>query len=571
MPGTKELYDKLYAEKLYTNSYQDFINKYGNDEGQNELYNKLYSNQLYTNDVTSFKTKYFSDLKKKETGASPSMPLGESGSLESQPTVAPGPPVPSVTKVNKPSAYNKNIEATDWQRHQEITRKIQNAAAKKDSAAVLAAANELKSLRSVYGNTMASDKNLSEDLSVTQRIVKRSLPDVDIISATATPSKKEQILVPKPLVTATGPTKERAKQENELKKFDESLNTSIDMTEDELKYMFLKDNIELGLTESGQQKLAEKEEQLEEEFSDNEGLWNSTKKLYNKFLTSANSSLYFPMANVGMAGEAKIALAKAAQQLAKEKPDGSATEEEILERAKEIRRQELQSKAGDEIIEEWSRNGAPEDKAGIAAALTSISSKINVKELEFKKKANDLQSVIKELETADFNNMTPEKASYYNSLGDKGKELLIDLNENYRYIDNDLSNLSDFNNELDLFKRNYSTLTNRAAQINASVFSLAKGFTGLVKMVAPENYDMYWGGGLDAVSNEFEKARQGQLDQVEKLKSISDINDIGSFMRISGQVLAEQLPQLAVNLYTMGSAKGLAILELLRQVINTKR
>jgi hypothetical protein len=560
MPGTKELYDKLYAEKLYTNSYQDFINKYGNDEGQNELYNKLYSNQLYTNDVTSFKTKYFSDLKKKETGVPPSMPLEESGSLESQPMVAPGPPVPSVTKVNKPSAYNKNIEATDWQRHQEITRKIQNAAAKKDSAAVLAAANELKSLRSVYGNTMASDKNLSEDLSVTQRIVKRSLPDVDIISATATPSKKEQILVPKPLVTATGPTKERAKQENELKKFDESLNTSIDMTEDELKYMFLKDNIELGLTESGQQKLAEKEEQLEEEFSDNEGLWNSTKKLYNKFLTSANSSLYFPMANVGMAGEAKIALAKAAQQLAKEKPDGSATEEEILERAKEIRRQELQSKAGDEIIEEWSRNGAPEDKAGITAALTSISSKINVKELEFKKKANDLQSVISELKNVDVKDMTPEKASYYNGLAEKGKGLLVDLNENYRYIDNDLSNLSDFNNELDLFKRNYSTLTNLAAKVNVGVFSLAKGFVGLTKMVAPENYDMYWGGGLDAVSTEIDNTIKGQEAQVERSKSISDINDINSFMRISGQVLAEQLPQLAVNLYTMGSAKGLAIL-----------
>lgn len=560
MPGTKELYDKLYAEKLYTNNYQDFVSKYGNEEGQNELYNKLYSNQLYTNDVTSFKTKYFSDLKKKEAGASPSAPLAESGSSESQPMVAPGPPVSSVTKVNKPSAYNKNIEASDWQRHQEITRKIQAAAAKKDSSAVLAAANELKSLRSVYGGSMANDKNLSEDLSITQKIVSRSLPDVDIISATALPSKKKQILVPKPLVTATGPTKERAKQESELKKFDESLNTSIDMTEDELKYMFLKDNIELGLTESGQQKLAEKEQELEEEFSDNEGLWNSSKKLYNKFLTSSNSALYFPMANVGMAGEAKIALAKAAQQLAKEKPDGSATEDEILERAKEIRRQELQSKAGDETIEEWARNGAPEDQAGIVAALTSMSSKINVKELEFKKKASDLQSVIKELETVDFNNMTPEKASYYNSLGDKGKELLIDLNENYRYIDNDLSNLSDFNNELDLFKRNYSTLTNRAAQINASVFSIAKGFTGLVKMAAPENYDMYWGGGLDVVSTELEKARQGQLDQVERLKSISDINDINSFMRISGQVLAEQLPQLAVNVYTMGSAKGLVIL-----------
>lgn len=560
MPGTKELYDKLYAEKLYTNSYQDFVNKYGNDEGQNELYNKLYSNQLYTNDVTSFKTKYFSDLKKKETGASPSMPLEESGSSESQPTVAPGPPVPSVTKVNKPSAYNKNIEASDWQRHQEITKKIQAAAAKKDSAAVIAAANELKSLRSVYGNTMASDKNLSEDLSVTQRIVKRSLPDVDIISATATPSKKEQTLVPKPLVTATGPTKERAKQENELKKFDESLNTSIDMTEDELKYMFLKDNIELGLTEEGQQKLAEKEQQLEEEFSDNEGIWNSTKKLYNKFLTSANSSLYFPMANVGMAGEAKIALAKAAQQLAKEKPDGSATEDEILARAKEIRRQELQSKAGDEIIEEWARNGAPEDKAGITAALTSISSKINVKELEFKRKANELQSVIGELKNIDVKNIGPENASYYNDLAEKGKDLLVDLNENYRYIDNDLNNLSDFNNELDLFKRNYSTLTNLAAKVNVGVFSLAKGFVGLTKMVAPENYDMYWGGGLDAVSTEIENTIKGQEAQVERSKSISDINDINSFMRISGQVLAEQLPQLAVNLYTMGSAKGLAIL-----------
>lgn len=70
MPGSKELYDKLYKEQLYTNSYNDFVAKYGTEEGQSELYQKLSEQQLYTNDINTFKGKYFADVKKRRWGIS---------------------------------------------------------------------------------------------------------------------------------------------------------------------------------------------------------------------------------------------------------------------------------------------------------------------------------------------------------------------------------------------------------------------------------------------------------------------------------------------------------------------
>lgn len=575
MPGTKELYDKLYAEKLYTNSYQEFVNKYGSEEGQDELYNKLHSNKLYTKDVTSFKTKYFSDLKKKETGVSPSGPLAESGSQVSQPAVPPGPQASSVTKVNKPSAYNKNIEATDWQKHQEITKKIQAAAAKKDSNAVLAAANELKGLRSMYGDAMLSDKNLNEDLAITQKLVSRNLPDINITTGSVKPTKKETISVPKPLVTATGPTKERAKQQDALDKFEKSISTSVDITDEEAKYLFTKDMIQLGFTEEGKEKEKEIDESISEEFSDNEGVLNSAKKLYNKFLTSANASLLLPMANVGMASEAKLALTKAADELAREKPDGSATQEEIIERAKSIRKGELSSKASSELLEKslrgessfldnyaqwWYMNSGnvpmPEEFSDLEKtkfAIKSVIEKTDLKNLEFRKKAKDLQDIISELNSVDAKNLTPENASYYKQLIDKANAMYVDLNENYRYLDNDLSNLSDFKNELDLFKRNYSTVTNLMGKTIISGIRLSKGLVGAAGMITP-------GTDFDEISSGMEAVASGLESTIERKKSIDDINDVGSFFRVSGEILADQLPQLVINAYTGGAAKGLAVL-----------
>jgi hypothetical protein len=156
MPGSKELYDKLYSEQLYTNSYNDFVAKYGNEEGQNELYKKLSEQELYTNDINTFKSKYFSDVKKKDVGASVSssdQPIGLSASPRN------------------PSAYNKGIESRDWQAHQALTRSLQEAAQKNDAVGIKNAQSQLEQLRA-SNPTIASDPLLNEDLQTANKFIK---------------------------------------------------------------------------------------------------------------------------------------------------------------------------------------------------------------------------------------------------------------------------------------------------------------------------------------------------------------------------------------------------------------
>jgi len=555
----QSLHSQLGGESVF-GKYEDFKNLITRDPN--------YAKNFYNNfgrDVLGEENDFYLLVKKKDTGVQPSMSQAKSSSSVSAEVAPTGPSVSSATKINKPSAYNKNIESSDWAKHQEITRKIQNAANKKDSAAVLAASKELKDLRSRYGSAMEGDKNLSEDVAVTQRIVSRYMPEIDVASYSMAPIKKQETLVPMPKTTAPIPTKERAAQENDLKKFEESLGSSIDLTEDDLKYMFINDNVQLGTSAEGQAKESENEISVDEAFSDNDGLWNSTKKLYNKFLTSANASLYFPTANVGMTSDAKSYLIKSAQKFAEEKPDGSATEDEILERAKQMMLEDLNKKSREELIEDWARNGGNDaQKQGIANTLGSVIGKINTKEIEFKKKAMDVKSIVSEIEKIRAEGINPENAKRLNELTITGNKMMVDLNENYKYIDNDLRNLSDFQNELDLFKRNYSTVVKLAAGLGSATTSAAKGFLE-AKSAVVLGAKSSLGLKMDAsdvetinTANLLGELTKSQQDYIEREKSISDIKDAKSFFRISGQVLAQQAPQLVVTYLTGGSAFGLS-------------
>jgi hypothetical protein len=74
MDNSKELYNKLSANKLYTKSYDEFTAKYGTPEGQKTLFNKLKSENLYTKSEDDFIGQYWADdsvaLKKKDVTAS---------------------------------------------------------------------------------------------------------------------------------------------------------------------------------------------------------------------------------------------------------------------------------------------------------------------------------------------------------------------------------------------------------------------------------------------------------------------------------------------------------------------
>lgn len=68
-PPSKQLWQKLYDSKAYTNSYEDFQKRYATTQDIDLLYQKLSDSRAYTNSKDDFYNKYFSDLassKKKE-------------------------------------------------------------------------------------------------------------------------------------------------------------------------------------------------------------------------------------------------------------------------------------------------------------------------------------------------------------------------------------------------------------------------------------------------------------------------------------------------------------------------
>ena len=67
----KELYEKLYGAKMYTNSYEQFRKDYSSDEDISELHRKLKQVKAYDGDLASFKSDYFTPVKKKFLGKIP--------------------------------------------------------------------------------------------------------------------------------------------------------------------------------------------------------------------------------------------------------------------------------------------------------------------------------------------------------------------------------------------------------------------------------------------------------------------------------------------------------------------
>jgi hypothetical protein len=61
MDKSKALYDKLNEGKLYTKSYDEFVNQFGTPEGQKKLYNALSSQKLYTKSQDDFSNQFWSN------------------------------------------------------------------------------------------------------------------------------------------------------------------------------------------------------------------------------------------------------------------------------------------------------------------------------------------------------------------------------------------------------------------------------------------------------------------------------------------------------------------------------
>lgn len=94
MDKSKVLYDKLYSDKLYTKSFDEFKNQFGTPEGQSKLFDKLSQEQLYTKSREEFTNQFFTPIQKKN----PNQPTKPSSMVYPSPTKVQGTPLVSPSK-----------------------------------------------------------------------------------------------------------------------------------------------------------------------------------------------------------------------------------------------------------------------------------------------------------------------------------------------------------------------------------------------------------------------------------------------------------------------------------------
>jgi len=68
MDNGKRLYDQLSKDKLYTKSYDEFVNQFGSPDGQKRLYNTLKEQNLYTKSEQEFVGQFWSKKKDQTQG-----------------------------------------------------------------------------------------------------------------------------------------------------------------------------------------------------------------------------------------------------------------------------------------------------------------------------------------------------------------------------------------------------------------------------------------------------------------------------------------------------------------------
>jgi hypothetical protein len=155
---------KLFKAGGYNGSQQEFLNLIStNSDARKDAFN-LFSSAGYSGGETGFSglLGLSSFDKKKEESA---LPLGQGSTLSDTPETEPQKPSAFFVKgkIKTPSTFNKNVEDSDFKRHQDLYRSAKKSIDSGDRQAFLQSKKKLDDLRKSYGDVMANDSNLSED------------------------------------------------------------------------------------------------------------------------------------------------------------------------------------------------------------------------------------------------------------------------------------------------------------------------------------------------------------------------------------------------------------------------
>jgi len=380
--------------------------------------------------------------------------------------------------------------------------------------------------------------------------------------------------------------------------------TKVEYNDKESQGLQLIESIDRGEGELGKElfdRYEKAEKEVEKEFEDKD-----------KIITISGFSMGGPMiANSYKATKASDYIDKATRELSKK--ISSPSEEEIIERAKQLSLQDKKYKQREKVLTDLVKDMEGDadvsrlakkfggnamtiqlfpnatldwqtkkgERAEFASALKSARRKNEKYIKDQEAKLNDeLRShyqsgwEIKSIEkkygknTANWpqevlSSYTRELKNYYNTYQD--------IKQNFSDIQVSSENLGTFEQEIDLAKREYDLFNNTATRLSSAVSSMIGGGLSavelgldigadVIKNVIPLDIDTK----EDTIFNEIAKnlisGVEQQASTVRKDLSTSDIENVEDFFTWSGDLLVTQSPQLALNAATGGSWSGLAVM-----------
>jgi hypothetical protein len=476
----------------------------------------------------------FSFSKKKEESA---LPLGQGSTLSATPGTEPQKPSAFFVKgkIKTPSTFNKNVEDSDFKRHQDLYRSAKKSIDSGDRQAFLQSKKKLDDLRKSYGDVMANDSNLSEDYNLLNSLSEEKFKQE---------KKKELRFIQEEERVPVQQT-----QKKQLEKSIKGYESDVKYTPEERVTMLeiQRDLLELVDYDG-----------ISKEVSDEYSAY-SMKPIYTKI-----GMLSVPQVE----GSANDAIKMAVDELvaAGKEPNKDA----VLERASEIRTEEVKNKREYEAIDDKykfsSILGKSEDQKEKEQALQGIKKKRESHAEMFKSKVGQLEALesqIKQYEdiAKEQGQLSDVERSEALDVFNRYKRLSTDIVKNYSNIENDTENIGDFDTELDAFKRNHTYLTSASVKSLAMLEGIGAGVVegaGMVNNIAYDltgNAEFYLrANDLLGIGKSIQDSAQGMLDGVSKSKQLEDIKDAGDAIEWAGALMVENTPQILINVLTNGQA-----------------
>ena len=461
----------------------------------------------------------------------------EGGTLSATPETEPQKPSAFFVKgkIKTPSTFNKNVEDSDFKRHQELYRSAKKSIDSGDRQSFLQNKKKLDDLRKSYGDVMANDSNLSEDYNLLNSLSEEKFKQE---------KKKELRFIQEEERVPVQQT-----QKKQLEKSIKGYESDVKYTPEERVTML---EIQRDLLESVDYDGIGKE--VSDEYSS-----YSMKPIYTKI-----GMLSVPQVE----GSANDAIKMAVDELvaAGKEPNKDA----VLDRASEIRTEEVKNKREYEAIDNKykfsSILGKSEDQKEKEQALQGIKKKRESHAEMFKSKVGQLEALesqIKQYEdiAKEQGQLSDVEKSEALDVFNRYKRLSTDIVKNYSNIENDTENIGNFDTELDAFKRNHTYLTSASAKSLAALERIGGGIAGAAGMVNNIAYDLTGnaefylrGNDLLGIGKSVKDSAQGMLDGVSKSKQLEDVKDAGDAIEWAGAMMVENTPQILINVLTNGQA-----------------